>query len=217
MKLRSLLLLGIIVSLLRTPTVLAAIPTLTPQLTSVPPAHDTVLSLSVLLHGVGRGGDNANPSSVGNVTPVHSQRTTTLYVYNQLGQLVIQQEGLITYSQGTGAFSGTIDLGPGFTAGTYTLKIQTPGYLRRQIGGLQSVVSNVKNTLPQVTLVAGDTNTDNKLNILDYNTLIKCFKSATRALCTPQLQTTSDINDDGNINGVDYNIFLREFWIQTGQ
>mgnify|MGYP001610968203 CR=1 FL=1 len=58
---------------------------------------------------------------------------------------------------------------------------------------------------------------DNKINILDYNQVIKCFGSSQSRLCTSLMREYTDLNDDRRVDGVDYNLFLREVWIQPGQ
>ena len=61
-------------------------------------------------------------------------------------------------------------------------------------------------------------NNDNKLDILDYNTLIGCYSDLAAATsCNYTQKTASDLNDDGTVNQFDYNLFLRETAIQPGE
>jgi hypothetical protein len=66
----------------------------------------------------------------------------------------------------------------------------------------------VTNTLPQVLLVSGDINNDNKLDILDYNILVSCFGNKSTTDSCGGKQVDADLNDDGVVDGVDYNLFI---------
>ncbi len=71
--------------------------------------------------------------------------------------------------------------------------------------------------MPTVTMVAGDVNGDNSLNILDYNLLVGCYSDLLPAIsCTQATKVKTDLNDNGDVNQFDYNLFLREITVQTG-
>lgn len=192
----------------------AAVPTEVPHPTATPPPGHTIVFVTLFLHGIGKGGDNANVSATGTLTPVHPQRSILAEVYNDRNELLIQQEGVIVYNASAGNFKGYVDLGPGFPSGDYYLKVRTPLYLRKQLG-IQAIQSNTTNNSSTVTLIVGDTSGDNKINVLDYNQIIRCYTKS--RLCTPVMRENTDINDDGTVNQFDYNLFLREVWIQPGQ
>lgn len=65
-------------------------------------------------------------------------------------------------------------------------------------------------TSPSAAL-AGDSNHDGKIDLLDYNLLMSCYGKSPTGTCA-----SSDLNKDGAIDGIDYNIFLRAF-IQANQ
>lgn len=107
-------------------------------------------------------------------------------------------------------------------AGSYTIKIQTPQFLRKQIPGIFSIKPGEKINLPAVTLITGDINYDNKINILDYNFIVSCFgKKINSVSCIESPQFTNgnplaDLNDDGVVDGIDYNLFIRSIATQEG-
>jgi hypothetical protein len=183
-------------------------------------SSSTTLSLTAFLHSIGASGDNSNPndSRLSNKSPQHPNRPVDIYIYNNQNQLVASNSGKITYDPTKGNFTGTINIdGNILPQGNYTLKIQSPSYLRRLIPGIQTIIPLQENKLPEVTLVTGDIINDNMLNILDYNILIGCYSDLSPAKsCTDANKILSDLNDDGAVNQVDYNIFLREISVQTG-
>lgn len=193
-----------------TPTVAVA-PTNIPSPKISPVAGDTILSLTLGLHGIGTAGDSTSPNSDGNMHPLHPNRTVTVTILNAQNQQVANQQGTITYSNTTGHFDGTIDLGGQFSSGPYTVKVQTSQYLRGLIPGIQTITNGTTNRLLYVALIAGDINGDNQINILDYNILMGCYSDLLPAVsCTSANNALSDLNDDSNVNQFDYNIFLRE-------
>lgn len=191
-------------------------PTVTPAPTFVP--GSTLLSFTVGLHGIGTAGDSANPNSTGNMDPLHPTRVITVQVYDVQNQLVASQEGTILYNKTTGKFNGTVNLGSSFATGLYTVKVKTDQYLRALVPGIQTITAGKTNTLPLVTLIAGDINGDNVINIIDYNILIGCYSDLLPATnCSATNKVLSDLNDDGQVNMYDYNLFLRELTNIGGQ
>lgn len=69
-------------------------------------------------------------------------------------------------------------------------------------------------TVPTTTLVFGDINNDNDINILDYNAFRDCWKKTAADSCG-----SSDFDKNGAINQFDYNTYLRGFatWIKEGK
>lgn len=194
------------------------IPTEVPVPTDTPQPGTTTLNLTVGLHGIGTGGDSANPDSVGNMNPLHPSRAVMIDIYDSQNQLVTSQQGTVTFDVNSGKFTGTVDLGTNFATGFYTVKIKTNQYLRALIPGIQDIVSGQINTLPTVTLVAGDINGDNAINIEDYNILIGCYSDLLPATdCTADNNVLADLTDDGHVNQFDYNLFLRELTNIGGQ
>lgn len=201
-----------------TPTTL---PSPTQGITSSPtnPQPATTFSLTMCPHGLGNCGDNANQHSGGNISPLHPQRTVAVSVYDASNNLVVIKQGIVSYNNSAGNFQGIIDMGT-LVSGSYFVKVKADGFLQKQLPGIQQISTKQTNTLPLVSLVAGDINNDNQIDIQDYNILISCFGSKQQtSACIAQPSATSagaDINDDGMVNGIDYNLFLRELSVQHG-
>jgi Mg-chelatase subunit ChlD len=211
------------------------IPTATPKPTLTPTPMPTAttaptptgawtsISLTVFQHGIGNSGDNSNPDqfSLSNKNPLHTSIPADIQVYNVNNQLVASGAGVISYDPTTGNYkSGLIcSGGNSFQTGKYNIKVKTAYHLRRLLPGIQTINVGQNNDMPAITLVAGDVNNDNQLNILDYNTLLGCYSDLAAApACSDQTKkVASDLNDDGQVNQVDYNLFLREISTQPGQ
>ncbi len=171
----------------------------------------------MLLHGIGKGGDNANPGSNGNFTPVHPQRTLTLELFDGSNTLVKSISGTVAFSNTNGNFTGIFDGGTGISSGSYLVKVKGIPYLRRQIGGFITLTSGQTISLPQASLTVGDANNDNQLNILDYNLLLDCYSELSPPRnCDATKLVSTDFNDDGAVNQFDYNLFLRELSVLSG-
>lgn len=197
-----------------TPTVTPT-PTLTPTSTPIPQA--TIFNLTVFLHGLGNSGDNANPTShsLSNKNPSRKTRDIKVSLHNASDQLILQKSGTVTYDTTAGNFKGTVDMGTTITTGVYTIKITSPFYLTQIIPGIQTVNAGTTNTFPNVTLVTGDSDQSNTLNILDYNMILGCYSDFSPPVsCTPDQKLATDLTDDENVNQFDYNLFLRELSIQ---
>ena len=187
-------------------------PTPTPQSTSTPtptssPSQTSLIFGQVKFHGIGTGGDNVNPNSLGNNNPLTTTRSLTVEVYDQNGALVKSVNGNINYSASTGYFSGNIPVS-GVATGNYIIKVRSHKYLRKQVSGIYNISGSslpIANTL----LVAGDVNSDSVISILDYNILIGCYSGLLPAKdCDPTRKFNSDLSDDGNVNQDDYNQYL---------
>lgn len=199
---------------------------------AAPTISGTSLSFNLFLHGVGAAGDNPNPTGneLSNKNPVHPQRNLQVEVYNTDNQLVASTSAPVNFDPATGTFTGKMGLGQNVGAGNYNVKIKTDRYLRRLVPGILQIQTNVENEVPDTHLVAGDTNGDNFLNVIDYNALIDCGYGELNPL--PQADPNSkfnaqdckahapvinvDLDDSGVVNSFDYNLFLRELSVQNG-
>jgi hypothetical protein len=202
-----------------TPTPSPALyPTNTPMPYNTPVPGSTTLAVQLALHGLGKGGDSVSPNGLGNTTPVHSQRTVTVDVYDVTNVMVDSESQVVTFDPTSGYFTGVISLANSIAGGTYTVKVKTDQFLRSIVPGIQTIVSGQTNTLPKTTLITGDINNDNQLNILDYNVLMGCYSDLSPATnCAAGDQVKADITDDGAVNQFDYNLFLRELTNRGGQ
>lgn len=192
-------------------------PTVFPTVTVLP--GNTSFILRVWLHGVGKGGDSANPNSGGNPNPLHPQRTARIEVYNAQNQLVLSKDGPISFNSEAGNFQSInpLDMGT-LQPGVYLVKVKTEQFLKYQVPGILNITQPVNNWVAQAVLVNGDINLDNTLNILDYNILMGCYSDFLPAVsCTPPNNLLSDLDDDGLVNQFDYNLFLRELTNREGQ
>lgn len=172
------------------------------------------------MHGVGGGGDNVNPtqSSLSNKNPLHPTRNLKVEILDDINNLIGVSTGNLIYSPTDGDFKGSIVMNNFPRTGTYTIKVTSSNHLRRQIPGIQNIIPGQNNSTPQISLVTGDSNTDNTINILNYNQLIDCYSDiAPATACNQTDKISADLNDDGNVNQTDYNLFLREISVQNGQ
>jgi Ricin-type beta-trefoil lectin domain-like len=195
-----------------------AIPTVTSMPTATIVPGSTNLAVQLFLHGLGKGGDSANPTGTGTTNPLHPQRNITVEVLNSNNQLVLTKTGTVTYASGSGSFDGNINLGNTLNNGIYTIKIKTNQFLRNLVPGIQTLTAGANNAIPATTLVTGDINGDNVINILDYNVIQGCFSDLLPAAdCTSANNVLADLTDDGHVNQFDYNLFLRELTNVGGQ
>src|SRR5579885_377354 len=196
----------------------AASPTLIPTATPTPVPGSTLLSLTVLLDGIGTAGDRANPGGQGNMQPLHPDRTVSVQVLDTKNNQVASAEGTVVFNSTSGNFTGTVDLGTGFQTGDYLVKVKTDQYLTALVPGIQAITAGQTVQLPQTSLIAGDINNDNVINILDYNILMGCYSDLLPATdCTGTNAVLADLNDDGHVNELDYNLFIRELTTRGGE
>ncbi|MBA3724456.1 MAG: VWA domain-containing protein [Candidatus Levybacteria bacterium] len=185
------------------------------------PEDTTTIGVTVFLDGIGNRGDNTNPIdfSLSNKNPKHPTISADIQVFNLSNQIVASGAGTITYNTATGNYLGDIPMQSGFISGQYTLKVKADTYLRRQVNGIQNINLGQKNKITPLSLVAGDIDNNNSLNILDYNALLDCYSdiSAAANCASAEKRVRTDLNDDDAVNQVDYNLFLREIATQPGQ
>lgn len=201
-----------------------------PSPTATPIPNNLSVDVALMLHGIGASGDSANPSPVpcqaiprnpatclSNQNPLRGIRQITLQVLDEAGEQVTTKTGSVTYNTTKGDFEGSVNLGD-IPAGNYNMKIWSDNYLHQSLPGIKVITAEqAKLQLPTATLVTGDTNNDNTLNILDYNLIVDCYSDFLPAIaCDPAKKLLADLTDDGNVNQSDLNLFLRDFSIQHG-
>jgi hypothetical protein len=188
------------------PTIIAS-PTV--PITIVP--ANTYLSFTLLLDGIGSGGDRSNPNGHGNQNPNKRERTAVVELFNDQNQSVITKSILVQYDSAKGSFTGSADFGTGIADGLYTVKVKTDQYLKATVPGIQTIKVGQVNQLALTVLITGDINGDNQMNILDYNILMNCYSDLLPPVnCDALKKGSADLTDDGQVNQYDYNLFLRE-------
>ncbi len=196
-----------------TPT---SVPTIAPSPTLTPVAGNTYINLEIFLHGIGLGGDNVNHESSGNLNPLHKVIKVNVDVYNIQNQPVLSGTGDVEYSSASGTFKGDINMGNELVTGSYLIKVKADKYLRATVPGIITLKSGGTNQVARVSLISGDINNDNLINILDYNILAACYSDLNPAKNCPD-PASADLTDDGEVNQFDYNLFLRELSAQAGE
>lgn len=214
------------VTLTLTPTVHpSSVPTNTPVPTGTPiptptlPPDSTTLAMSVRMPGIGlsSGGIENNP------TPSRPFREAEVVVLDGDGNVVHSTIVNRTLDSDAASifnddllfiYSGIEDLGTNFSSGSYTVKIRFDNTLFKRIPIIVEIVSDTENQAPAVTLVPGDLNQNNTMDIQDYNDFIACFRGDPS--CDSNLLTLADLNDNGNIDILDLNILQRGFAIREG-
>jgi hypothetical protein len=193
--------------------------TLIPSITPTTNPTATILKfLSVKLHGIGSGGDNTNPTSAGNPSPVVTTRTLNVELVGSSTTTYPAASGNITFDVVDGDFAGSITLDPSIPSGSYIVKVKSPQYLRKQLTGILTITKGSVNSMPNVSLTTGDINNDNAITISDYNILIGCYSDLLPAKnCDTAKKAASDLSSDNNVNADDYNLFLRELSVVTGE
>ena len=200
------------------------------------------IDVTVLMHGIGASGDNANPEPeqckrnsnasgsantdlsgcLSNQNPLTSDRPFVLEILDTSNTVAATGTGTLTYDPAQGFFTGTANLNSEITPGNYSMRISSEKYLTRAYPGVVRINED-QNSLRPISMVVGDAYTGddskNQLDIRDYNALYGCFsETAPPRDCDfiPNQQFLTDLNDDGAVNGDDYNLFIRELSVQYG-
>lgn len=183
-----------------------------------PAGGATTLNFNLLLHGIGKAGDNVSPGVSGNLNPMRKQRAIDISISNVNNQVVLTKQSNINFSSNIGSFLGAVDVG-NISTGLYTITLKSSQYLRKSISGIIQIQNGQQISIPLTELVTGDINNDNTISVLDYNLLLDCFADLGQARNCKDTnkKLMSDLNDDGSVNQFDYNLFLRELSIQAGQ
>lgn len=198
--------------------------TLTPSSTSA--QNLTQLAFTIGLQGIGSTGDNVNPNaiSLNNKTPARPSRNLDVKILGSNENIIseVKVKDAIKYNSSSGKFTGTISV-PNIQAGSYRFVVRSDNYLGRLIPGIFTLVPSTLNPASPATftatLVTGDVNNDNILNISDYSMLRDCFQETTRdnpRFCSASQKIASDLNDDGKVDATDYTLLLRTLSTQAG-
>jgi len=121
----------------------------------------------------------------------------------------IQQANLVF--NGSNIYTGQLQL-TGVAPGSYFVKIKTDNSNWKLIPGTQTLTQGSTTTVPQVTLVTGDINNNNGLDVGDYSSMISCIKNT----CDGNTRSLADLNDDSLVDEVDLNILYSGFSNRNG-
>ncbi len=161
--------------------------------------------------------DPVNYGRIISPTPVHPQRPLSVDIYNLAGQLAYAGQTMVQYDSGADIYTGSLDLGTGWSTDVYIVKAHLDFTLRETVATLAITNGNRYNIGP-AGLRVGDTNRDGKIDITDYNNIVDCFSDLgpPKNCADPIKKQGADLNDDGHVNGTDYNTWMRVISIQRG-
>ena len=166
---------------------------------------ETLVRIQAKMPGIGNAtGDNNDP-----VKPI---RTAEIEIFNLQNQKIKEGTGSAEFN-GEDTYVGTIPLGENFTSGTYYAKVRFNNSLRSTVEGVHPITVGETNEFPPVTLISGDLDQNNILDLRDYNIFIACYGEKQ---CNQTHKDRADLNDNGDVDPVDYNILLRSFGIRRG-
>ena len=160
-----------------------------------------------LLLSVGTGSYNLIPPSVPTTVRFQLQgrsgkadTTNTTFEIRNVGQvpLVFQKNDLTTDATGNGSLTIT-----SVPTGNYDFKIKVSNYLTKT---LPNTSLNAPLTLDFGTLLGGDLNNDNIVNVLDFTYLVSKWNTA---------DTIADITKSGQVNGGDF-VVIDSNWLKQG-
>ncbi len=104
----------------------------------------------------------------------------------------------------------TMPESPTLDVGSYNIRVRSTNSLWKDLG-LIKISPDITTTVPVTTLIAGDLNSDNILNLTDYTILLSCYDPK---YCMGKLNT--DLNKDGRVNQQDLNIFYSNLTNREG-
>jgi uncharacterized protein YkwD len=157
---------------------------------------DTKIRVSIRLAGIGQGG---------NASPKHLTRQVVVDIFDLGNRKVVSGNGYLKFNNKDG-FVGDIHLGQ-LANGVYYAKVVSVNTLTALVvPEFQTINFDKPNILPQVILTHGDLDSNNVIDIEDFNLALPCFQNTK---C--ESQNIIDFNDDGKADVRDYNIFLSSF------
>lgn len=185
-----------------TPTLAPGAPTLTP--TSIPPGITSV-HFKIALSGIV---DNpSRPSRKLNIEIFDPQNNNA-----KIADLTTDVANDPSVKQ----FKKIHALDENIKPGIYNIKVKTDGYLRRLILSVR-ITKGVQNDIALATLIPGDINGDNRIDLLDYNLFITCYGTkANLPTCDKTVLKLADFDDNIVIDGIDYNTFIKGLSVKEG-
>jgi hypothetical protein len=208
-------------------------PTVTPTPTATPtpsvspgpthPANFTHIQMQIGLDGIGR---TSRIPIGGNDNPNHRERNMELEIFLAEDNTHWATRNVsFLYNDTFDQFSAHIGIpmNDADSGKIFNIYVKSPQSLKAQYPGSYTLVKGQNRQLPTLDLVTGDINheenSENRLDILDYNTLIDCsIFTRNTGICdsNPDYRNFSDLNDDGLVDQDDYTLWLREAANQSG-
>ncbi|HVZ11985.1 MAG TPA: dockerin type I domain-containing protein [Patescibacteria group bacterium] len=161
----------------------------------------TSINLSIKVEGVGSNttiGENPNPNP--------STQYINVSIFDLNNNFLQEIPSSVNYDSPSSTFKNIISAS--IPSGTYKLKIRLGNTLWKAIN---NAVLNSQTTPISVSIVPGDLNSDNSLDLYDYNTMISCYGTSQ---CSQKTQ--ADLNMDGKVDEQDLNILYSEFTNRQG-
>lgn len=199
----------------------APVPTNTPTPTPTKIPGNIKVSLALTLSGIGNGiGANLDPKTK------TRQVTICLYAADadinddpNCNNALVKTTGTVTFDTATKRFTQqSFDLGQ-IPDGNYQIVAKTDKYLRKRWPTFITLRSETTTPLANLTLLTGDINDDNILDVQDYNAYRDCFYKNLNNLSCRQ-QDWADLNDDGKLDTTvdfsDIKLLLQNFSVREG-
>jgi hypothetical protein len=186
-------------------------PSPTSSITPTTAPGEMRVALLLSIPGVGSNaslGENANPNP--------AFRNVDFKIFAVSGSLVKEGRIVVNFDSASSAFKGTVSI-QDLQSGVYSMKVRFDNSLWKAMNGL-NLTSGQTTSTPELKLVLGDLNGDNRLDLLDYNLFLVCyvvdFLSSGGLSCKEGQK--ADLNMDGKIEEIDLNIFYSVLKTRTG-
>lgn len=147
-----------------------------------------------------------------NPNPVHRDIPLDVRVSEITATGEQNYHGNLSYNRTTGKFTASVDAG-NLVTGIYNIRVRIDKNLVKLLPN-QSITQGIVNRMPEVSLVSGDVNDDNFIDILDYNLVAYvCFGQ--QASLDPKC-VAADLNDDGKVDIIDVNYLFSNIATREG-
>ncbi len=162
----------------------------------------STLTFTVNLPGIGPAGGG------------HTLNSKPTNMYRDLDIKLIDSANKVTKLLGETIFDGSSFVGlaslpEDLAPGAYVVKINTyaglANTLWKRFDGIFNLSPDRDTAMPAVTLVSGDINEDNQINLADYNIILSCINNNG---CDNVKKRLTDLNDDGKTDETDLNIMF---------
>jgi hypothetical protein len=152
------------------PPTATRMPTATLFPTATIASGQTTIGVSIKVTGVG-----IDIAGI-NTAPIKPQRNAQVLVINAQNNQAASLTSVVNFDSQTGLYKGTVNLG-NFPSGTYLIKVRLDNTLWKQVPGIQNITAAAHTETQTATVISGDLNADNEINLLDYNLMLTCLRS----------------------------------------